>query len=259
MMKTKSSVIEKLITIDNIKDAHRAKIYYQIYSSTQKSAKKEADFIVKVLNLQKGSKVLDLGCGFGRHSIELAEKGMKVVGVDISRSLLKIAKERAKKRRCKIKFLQKNFLKISFKEKFDAAIMMLNTFGLMSDKNNERALEILTNLLKHGGKLLVDLRNPGRLREGKIYKNPEIIKGVRVWTGCVYVKQQKRVIIKRTLYLKDGKQYTYILAVRLYFLSELKKLLSKHGFKITKIFGDFSGNPYRRKKSPRLIVVAEKK
>ena len=52
--------------------------------------KQEVDFIINELNLQEGQKILDIPCGFGRHSIELSKRGFKVTGIDISPTFIKI-------------------------------------------------------------------------------------------------------------------------------------------------------------------------
>ena len=55
----------------------------------------ECDFIEREINYNKATKILDIGCGTGRHSIELAKRGYQVTGIDLSESQLKRAKEKA--------------------------------------------------------------------------------------------------------------------------------------------------------------------
>ena len=240
-----------------VKKAHTM-VYYRIYKETLKTAKKEADFIEKVLQLSKKARILDLGCGFGRHAIELAKRGFDVTATDISSDLLSIAKRNAKKAHVKIKFYQKDIRKIDFRNRFDAVIMMLNTFGLLSDEGNEKIIKNISRALKKGGKAVIDLRNPERLKKGNLYGKVEQIGKLKVYTEINRCPSRKRIMVKRYFY-RGGERKEYVFVARLYNRSELKRLFSKNGLKALKFYGDFDGGEYNRGSSPRLIVIGEKK
>lgn len=253
---TSSKAIEKM----------HSEIYYLLYCHTEKTVKREVNFLVKTLRLKPKAKILDLGCGFGRHVIELAKRGFKAVGVDISKKLLSIAKKKAKAKKVKAKFYRKDISKPLFKKKFDAVIMMLNTFGLLSDKDNEKVLKNASRALKKGGKIFIDLRDPEKLKKGTFYGRIKYVDRQKirvaridhkVYTKITYYPKRKRVLGKRYFY-HHGKKREYIFEVRLYTPSELKKLFSKYKLKVLHFFGDFTGEKYNKKRSQRLIVVGEK-
>ena len=68
---------------------------------------------------------------------------------------------------------------------------MLNTFGLLSDEDNEKIIEKVSRSLKKGGKVFIDLRNPEKLKKGKIYKNAEKVGKFKVYTETIFYPSKK--------------------------------------------------------------------
>ena len=95
-------------------------LYFYEDMLTLKRTKKEIEFLVKKLKLNKPMKILDLSCGHGRHANRLAKLGHKVTGVDITFGFLEIAKKDARKSEVKVRYVQQDMRKISFKEEFDS-------------------------------------------------------------------------------------------------------------------------------------------
>ena len=121
----------------------------------------ECDFIEKEIGYNKATKILDIGCGTGRHAIELAGRGYKVVGIDLSESQLKRAREKASEQKLKIDFQQYDARKLPFSRKFDLAIMLCEgAFPLMeTDEMNFQILKNAAKALKPGGKLIFTTLN----------------------------------------------------------------------------------------------------
>ncbi|MGF1487229.1 MAG: class I SAM-dependent methyltransferase [Prochloraceae cyanobacterium] len=121
----------------------------------------ECDFIEQEINYDRNIKILDLGCGTGRHSIELAKRGYQVVGIDLSASLLKRAKQKALEQNLDIDFQKHDARKISFCEEFDLVIMICEgAFPLMeTDEMNFQILQNVANALKSNGKLIFTTLN----------------------------------------------------------------------------------------------------
>ncbi|WP_242841700.1 class I SAM-dependent methyltransferase [Desulfitibacter alkalitolerans] len=115
----------------------------------------ECDFIEKELNFDKSLKILDVGCGTGRHSIELSKRGYLVTGIDLSESQLKKAREKAKANNLKIDFLKHDARNLPFENQFDVAIMLCEGgFPLMeTDEMNFEILKNATKSLKISGVL----------------------------------------------------------------------------------------------------------
>ena len=121
----------------------------------------ECDFIEKEVGYNKAAKILDIGCGTGRHSIELTKRGYSVVGIDLSESQLKRAREKAAEQTLKIDFQQHDARKLPFSRKFDLAIMLCEgAFPLMeTDEMNFQILQNAAKALKPKGKLIFTTLN----------------------------------------------------------------------------------------------------
>ncbi len=125
----------------------------------------ETEFLLREMQLQPGMKVLDLGCGTGRHSVALAEKGIEMTGLDISSGQLSEAKKKADSAGVKINFIQADASGFSLSGKFDAAICICEgSFGLLSIDDDplthdEVILRNLSAALKPGAPLLMTVRN----------------------------------------------------------------------------------------------------
>jgi 2-polyprenyl-3-methyl-5-hydroxy-6-metoxy-1,4-benzoquinol methylase len=121
----------------------------------------EVDFFEKEISFDKTARILDVGCGTGRHSLELARRGYSVTGIDLSRSLLDKANSNARKENLKIDFREMDARHFSFSNPFDLVIMMCEgAFPLMeSDEMNFSILQNIFSSLKPGGKLIFTTLN----------------------------------------------------------------------------------------------------
>ena len=121
----------------------------------------ECDFIEKELSYNKSLKILDVGCGTGRHSIELTKRGYRITGIDLSESLLARAREKAEKQKLTIEFLTCDARKLPFENDFDAAIMLCEGgFPLMeTDEMNFDILRNVARSLKENSKFIFTTLN----------------------------------------------------------------------------------------------------
>jgi SAM-dependent methyltransferase len=121
----------------------------------------ECDFIEKELNFDKSLKILDVGCGTGRHAIELTKRGYHVTGVDLSENQLERAREKAKENNLDIDFQCQDARNLPFDSEFDVAIMLCGGgFSLMeTDEMNFEILKSVTKTLKSNSKFIFTLSN----------------------------------------------------------------------------------------------------
>ena len=121
----------------------------------------EADFIEQEISFDKSMQILDVGCGTGRHSIELAKRGYCVTGIDLSINQLDRAKEKAKEAGVNVEFMQKDARDFNFNGRFNLAIMICEgAFPLMeTDEMNFRILKNVSNSLAPKGKLIFTTLN----------------------------------------------------------------------------------------------------
>lgn len=122
---------------------------------------KEVDFIEEEIQYNRAKQIIDIGCGTGRHAIELAKRGYSVVGIDLSESQLKRAKEKAADAGVKVNFQQGDARDLKFKNEFDVALTLCEGgFALMeTDEMNFAILNGATQALKSGGTLILTTLN----------------------------------------------------------------------------------------------------
>lgn len=144
---------------------NKKKWYEQLFENYSQTYEKEiftqgtlqeVDFIEKEIECNKEFLILDVGCGTGRHSVELAKRGYKVTGIDLSADQLKAAGKKAGDAKVKVDFLQMDARKIQLHKKFDLAIMLCEGgFPLMdTDEENFEILKNVVSTLKNGGKFI---------------------------------------------------------------------------------------------------------
>jgi len=121
----------------------------------------ECDFIEEEIDRDKSLKIIDIGCGTGRHAIELTKRGYNVIGIDLSEPLLKRAREKAQEQGLAIDFQKQDARSLSFESEFDLAIMLCEGgFSLMeTDEMNFEILKNATKVLKNNGKLIFTTLN----------------------------------------------------------------------------------------------------
>jgi 2-polyprenyl-3-methyl-5-hydroxy-6-metoxy-1,4-benzoquinol methylase len=121
----------------------------------------ECDFIEKEIEFNKSTRILDIGCGTGRHSIELSKRGYTVTGIDLSESQLKQARLKASRQDVEIDFQKQDARNLDFSEEFELVIMLCEgAFPLMeTDEMNYQILQNAANALKQGGKLIFTTLN----------------------------------------------------------------------------------------------------
>ncbi len=133
---------------------------YDKESFTQGTAG-EVEFILKEINHDKSKRILDIGCGTGRHAIELAKQGFKITGVDLSNSQLERAKEKALSANVNVDFQHMDARYVNFVAEFDLVIMICEgAFPLMElDEMNYKILQNAERALKFGGKMIFTTLN----------------------------------------------------------------------------------------------------
>ena len=121
----------------------------------------ECDFIESEISFDKSRRILDVGCGTGRHSIELAGRGYSLTGIDLSDKMLETAGSKARKKNLAVDFQKHDARNLPFNNEFDLVIMICEgAFPLMeTDEMNFQILQGVTRSLKRGGKLIFTTLN----------------------------------------------------------------------------------------------------
>lgn len=121
----------------------------------------EVDFIESEIDYNKNFRILDIGCGTGRHALELAKRGYNVVGIDLSESMIKKAREKAENAGLNVDFQLVDARNLPFEHEFDLAIMICEgAFPLMeTDEMNFEILKNAAKSLKNNGKFIFTTLN----------------------------------------------------------------------------------------------------
>lgn len=120
----------------------------------------EVDFIEREIAFDKSAAILDVGCGTGRHSIELAKRGYIVTGIDLSAAQLDRARKKAAAADVTVHFVQADALNLGYRSQFDAVIVIGAAFGLLeTDEKNFEILENVSGALRPRGVLILVTTN----------------------------------------------------------------------------------------------------
>jgi SAM-dependent methyltransferase len=119
-----------------------------------KGTEQEVDFLVDALGLDEGERVLDVGCGPGRHALALARRGMNVVGVDLSEDFIVLARKAAAAEGVPARFDVLDVRDLAYEREFDAAVCLCQGgFGLLGGRDEPAVFERIAAALRLGGRL----------------------------------------------------------------------------------------------------------
>ena len=230
-----------------------------IMFSQQRLANSPAEVknIVSLLDIKPQAHVLDLGCGVGRHSLELARQGFRVTGVDRTHRYLEQATEKATQEGLNIEFIQDDMRTFCRPDTYDTVINMFTSFSYFEDPEEDR--QVVANVfrsLKSGGSFLLETHGKETLARIFLERNWEEINGVFV----LYERKPTRNwgwMENRWIMFKDNRRIEHKVSHRLYSATELATLLADCGFTQVNTYGDLSGNPYDHT-ARRLVLVAKK-
>ena len=226
----------------------------------------ECDFIEKEINNDNSLKILDVGCGTGRHAIELSNRGYIVTGIDLSETQLARARQKAESHNLKIDFQKQDARYLPFIDEFDVAIMLCEGgFPLMeTDEMNYEILKCVTKSLRDHGKIIFTTLN-GLF---PLYHSVEEFCASTTEEGnATYRSNTFDLMTFRDHNITEfeddfGNKKTLECNERYYVPSEITWLLKSLGYKTIQIFGAklgaFSRNDKLTTEDFEMLIIAEK-
>jgi SAM-dependent methyltransferase len=219
------------------------------------------EHISALLRMKPGDSILDLACGFGRHSLVLSGLGYSVTGVDLNPRFVAEAASKACEMGAKARFLCSDMREFVEDEAFDHIILLYNSFGYFQDQaDDERVISNCFRSLRPGGKLLLqctprDLIKANKPSGHSRYWHEEADGAIRLEESVV--NQEWTWHTTRWIVIRGSQRSEYSYGLRLYDSNELTDLLVAGGFSSVVPYGDLGGKPYEQGRE-FLTLVAEK-
>lgn len=229
--------------------------YRQLYAHhDDQEATNFVDELLAELRPVQGASMLDLGCGNGRHSKQLASRGFRVTGLDLASSSIRMAR---KFQTPNLNFYRHD-MRLPFGNNcFDYVFNFFTSFGYFkNDHENYLVIANMANSLVDSGLLIIDYLNVPFAEQNLISTEKKEIDGV--------IYDIKRWTDERSFFKKirignlQSQSLEYTEQVAKLTLSDFDFMFSKNGLQIERVFGDYCLNEYSYETSPRLILVARK-
>lgn len=221
----------------------------------------QVDGVERYISLEPRSRVLDLSCGNGRQTLELARRGYRVLGIDSQEGALAAARAAAREERLNVHFLHTDIRQISYRGEFDVVVNLQCALGLLpNDRDQLRVLEGTRKGLKSGGRLLLDMLNKEWLMrhfEPNHWAPGESADGSVSLDRISFDLETGRLNDHRTIVGLDGGRAPSFMSLRVYTLTEIKSLLDRAGLSFLKVWGGYEDEPYGMD-SPRMVVLAQR-
>tara|TARA_B100000902_G_scaffold70982_1_gene76553 strand:- start:2723 stop:3439 length:717 start_codon:yes stop_codon:yes gene_type:complete len=234
------------------KDWFNSKYYHILYRDRNDLEARK--FITKLkIFINSNDKIIDIGCGKGRHSIFLNNLGFNVTGIDISNNNIIEAKRFEKN---DLKFNVWDMRNVYKKNTFNVALNLFTSFGYF-DKHtdNIRTIKAIHSNLKKNGILIIDFLNSKKVLSNLITNEEKKINGINFIINRYH---NDGFIYKNIKFQDNKKNYNFTEKVQNLNLFEFKSILNLCEMKILNTFGNYELDPFNEKNSDRLIIVAKK-
>ena len=230
--------------------------YHQLYFNRDTS--EAAAFINKLIAYLKpatGSTMLDVACGKGRHSMQLASNGFDVTGIDLSEDSIK---EALQQQGDNLHFYQHD-MRLPFRINYFAyAFNFFTSFGYFkTQREHDNAVRTIAQSLKPGGIFVMDYLNVHYSEDHTVHHSEKEINGVNFIITKWYDEDYfyKKITIEDEA-LQEPLVYTEKVAK--FSLGDFTEMFAYQGMQIQEVFGDYSFTHYDIRKSPRLVMIAKK-
>jgi SAM-dependent methyltransferase len=227
--------------------------YHLLYRHRDyKEAEHFIDSICQYLAMPLNTVMLDLACGKGRHSIYLARKGYRVVGLDLSARNITEASQHANER---LSFAVHDMRKVWKPAYFDVVFNLFTSFGYFDDKADDEAVMCsIHEMLKPGGLFVFDYLHSTHVQETHIPSEVQQHDNIRF---SISRHINPEWIVKQIEFEAGGQAYSFYEKVRNYQPEELATMLQRSGFEIIRSFGNYRLDPLSAD-SPRCIFIGRK-
>ena len=224
----------------------------------EERTRRESEGVIGLLQLETGARILDLPCGYGRHSLALSQRGFAVTGLDINTEHLEVARKNA----AYLSFLKRDMRCIGedLHERFDAVLNMFYSFGFFGEDENKKTMMQFYLALRKGGSLLLHTDvSPEMILAGhyRLHEKRKINDHLTLLITEQYDALTKRMNGSWRLMNEQKETNLTPYSVRIYSAEEFEQLARDVGFSVISFFGSFEGTPFTTQ-SHELIMIARK-
>lgn len=228
--------------------------YHLLYKNrNDKEAQEFLDLLLTRIHLPKPSKILDLACGKGRHSIYMNQCGYDVIGIDLSEENILHCK---KYENDHLQFYRHDMRRVLRTHYFDAIFNLFTSFGYFDrEHENELVIQSAAKNLQIGGYFVLDYLNSNYAENHLIPSQTKEIEGVHFQ---INKKIENGKIIKDISFQDQGKSFQFKEEVRLLYAEDFLRFFAKAGLHVLEIYGDYALENFNLDHSKRLIFVTRK-
>jgi SAM-dependent methyltransferase len=222
----------------------------------ERTAPLEADWIMRVLDLRPGDRLLDIPCGTGRIAYELGCAGIRVLGIDRHPDLIREARARCRGLQPPPVFQTGDLLELDHPPRFQAAINWWGSFGYFSDAENLDSVRRMVRSLGPEGRLLLDTVNREHLRRFALGRHEILFADTRFRYTVRWEPTTERLEGDWIISNESGSRNVHS-SIRLYTPTQMRRLGEQAGLADIRLFGDWTGTPYHRG-AHRLILYGRR-
>lgn len=218
----------------------------------------EVEGVCELLALPPGSRILDLCCGHGRHTVPLARRGYRMTGLDLSDCFLRRAQESAMEAGVEVQWVRSDMRSIPFEGCFDAVLNLFTAFGYLEDEaEDQKVLNAVARALKPGGAFLMEIIHRDcllrRFAESGVQRLDDGTLAVEERTFNLLTGRQE---VRGTLIYPDGRRSDLSHSLRLYTAAELAAMFRSAGLEGVAVYGGLDGSRLTLE-SRRLVLVGQ--
>ena len=214
--------------------------------------------IWRALQLSRGSRLVDVGCGHGKHALALAERGADVVAIDAAASLLQRGREIASARVLDLRWLRADMRKLPLRAGVADAAILMDAFGFFeTDQEHATVIREIAKTLKPGGRLLAKVLNGVVLmadfRQTEREEHDGVVVAISNTLAFGPARLSQRIRIRGAR--GDGE---YLRRQRLFGVDEMRQLFRKAGLEVTGVFAGPHGESFAPAKSPAIWMTGQR-